>query len=147
MALRAGDVLRQTAQRILDPDGYEVVKAEKPRNWSQTHAPAAATQATTSKAAGGAAARHVCTGFIVTISNTAASAGTVTFVLRDGATGAGTILASFTIAIPATANTSKEVVVNDAAIEGSLNTAMTLESTAAPAAGVSAAVTLTGYTV
>lgn len=147
MALRVGDTVRNTAQKVTDADGYEVVKSEKQRNWSQSHSPAAAAVATTTRAAGGAAGRHVCTGIIANLFNTTAALGNAHFVLRDGATGAGTILAEFDLVVPAVAGSLAVLALTDLNIEGSLNTALTLETTAAPPAAVTARVTLTGYTV
>lgn len=118
-----------------------------PSQWSQSHAPAAATQATTTKAAGGAGVRHYCNALVVTLSNSAAAAGDVVIRLRDGATGAGTILAEFRLAIPAVASSFAQVALSDLEIIGTANTAMTLETSGAPQASCLASVTLVGRTV
>lgn len=118
-----------------------------PGNWSVTHAPAAAAQATASKAAGAAGVRHVCTGFTVTLVGGAAAptAALVTVNLRDGATGAGTILSTLTLAIAAVAGTCNVHHVGPLNVVGSAATAMTVETSAATGANVSASVTLYGY--
>ncbi len=109
--------------------------------WAVYHAPAAATQATISRAAV-AGRRHVATSITVCLASVAAQAAPVVFSLRDGATGAGIIKWSATLVAPATYGQCVAVPVN---IVGSVNTAMTLESAAAPAASNFATVALTGY--
>lgn len=123
--------------------------AVRPGDWSVTHAPAADTQATITKAAGGASVRHVCTGFIVTLAGGAAAptAALVTVNLRDGATGAGTILSTMTLGLEAVAGKSVVYAVTGLNVVGSANTAMTVETSASPGANASASVTLMGYTV
>lgn len=111
--------------------------------WSVTNTPAANTQATVTKAAGGTTVRHVAT------SITACFVGTVTAApvqinLRDGASGAGTILRTWFIGIP-TANGGDCVNLSGLNITGSANTAMTLEFVAAGGANTNETVTLTGY--
>lgn len=120
----------------------------EPGCWSVTHAPAAATQATISKAAGAAGVRHVFRGGVVTLAGGAAAptAALVTVNLRDGATGAGTILATFTLGIEAVAGKCNVFVIPPLNIVGSAATAMTLETSAATGANVSASVTLVGTT-
>lgn len=113
-----------------------------PGEWAIQQTPAAATQATISRAAGGAGVRHVCRSITCSILATAAQ-GQIIVNLRDGATGAGTILwsAQFSLA----AGTSDRITLGDLNIVGSANTAMTLETAAAPAATNFASVSLTGY--
>lgn len=121
-----------------------------PANWSITHTPAANTQATISRAAV-ASTRHICTSISAVLSApVAVLSGAVQINLRDGATGAGTILWSQTVEAGGAAS-----VVNDRAvimlsglqIFGSVNTAMTLEFSAAGGAGTFESVALTGYDV
>lgn len=119
-----------------------------PGQWSITHAPGAAAQATITKAAGAAGIRHVCTGLVCTLTagTSAPTAALVTFNLRDGATGAGTILATFTVGVEATAGrTSAPVCLSGLNIVGTAATAMTLETSAATGANVAASVSLMGY--
>lgn len=113
-----------------------------PGEWAIQHTPAAATQATISRAAGGAGVRHVCRSITCSVAAVNAQ-GQIIVNLRDGATGAGTILwsAQFILA----AGTSDRITLTGLNIVGSANTAMTLEVAAAPAAGNFASVALTGF--
>jgi hypothetical protein len=112
--------------------------------WSVTNTVVSAiTAATASKAAGGGTVRHVATGITICYIDTATAA--VSQVnLRDGATGAGTIIRSWLVGVDA-ANNSKCVDVTGLNMTGSANTAMTIEFGAATAATSSKTVTLTGY--
>lgn len=113
----------------------------EPLGWAVQHTPSSATQATISVAAA-ATGRHVCRSITVSLSG-AANTAAIVFVLRDGATGAGTIL--WTAKLCNLANTS-EVVAVPVNLAGSKNTAMTLESTGAPATSSSVTVAMDGYT-
>lgn len=117
--------------------------------WSVYHAPAANNAATISKAAV-TNGTHVCTGFMATLS-TGASAPTaiqVSVALRDGATGAGTILWTGVIAVPATAGVSAHpIVVTGVELKGTQNTAMTFEFSATAGANTIESVSMCGYTV
>jgi hypothetical protein len=108
--------------------------------WAIQHQPAAATAATISAAAA-TGARHGATSITVCVSGVAAQP-TLVFNLRDGATGAGTIL--WTVKLSAVIGTSQCQTAN-VQIIGTSNTAMTLESAAAPAATNFATVSLNGY--
>jgi len=112
-----------------------------PDMWSVNHTPAAATQATISKAAA-ATLRHYCTGIAAVISAVAAQAG-IQVNLRDGASGAGTILWSQTIALPV--GGIAIIQISGLNIPGTLGNAMTLETSAAPASTNFASVSMTGY--
>lgn len=111
--------------------------------WSVTHTPAVATQATASKAAGGTTVRHVATSVTVCVAAGATAQTPILFHLRDGASGAGTILRTWAFSAPV--NTGVCDSVSGLNMTGSANTAMTIESAAAPVAGAQATVTLTGY--
>lgn len=115
--------------------------------WSVTSAPAAATQASAVRAAAGAGIRHVCTAVSIVVSGgpVAPAAQTLTFNLRDGATGAGAILATWTVGVEAAAGRSVVVNLSGLAIGGSAATAMTLEGSAAPGANTLESVALFGY--
>lgn len=113
-----------------------------PGEWAIQHTPAAATQATITRAAGGAGVRHVCRSVTCSILATAAQ-GQIILNLRDGATGAGTILWSSQFSLGAAS--SDRITLSGLNIVGSGNTAMTLEVAAAPAATNFASVALTGY--
>lgn len=142
-----GDVLL-SAQRLASAinlalqSGAGAALVRSGGDWAQQDTPAAATQATTSRAAGAAGTRHVCTSITISLAAVAAQVPLI-FNLRDGATGAGTILWSVTLNAPA-AN-GRDVVISGLSIVGSDATAMTLESAAAPAATNFAAVAMTGY--
>lgn len=117
-------------------------------HWTANHAPAAATQATITRAAAGAGLKNVCTSVTVTLASAAApTVGVVTVNLRDGATGAGTILWTGVFSLPAVAGQSAPFSTGAIWIEGTANTVMTLETAAAPAANVQAAVSMSGTTV
>lgn len=115
-----------------------------PGEWAIQHTPAAATQATITRAAGGAGVRHVCRSITCSILAVAAQ-GQIILNLRDGGTGAGTILWSAQFSL--SAGTSDRIALTGLNIVGSANTAMTLEVAAAPAATNFASVALTGYDV
>ncbi len=110
--------------------------------WADEHQPAAATQATISRAAdvGG---RHVCRSVTVSVATGATASGIITFNLRDGATGAGTILWSCKLSAAINGSDSISVPMN---VIGTKNTAMTLESAGAGAATSELTVAITGYT-
>lgn len=115
--------------------------------WSVTHAPASNTQATASRAAGGLGIKHRCTALSARISagTTAPAATTGTLNLRDGASGAGTVLASWSVSLASAAAAKDEVVLSDINIVGSANTAMTLEFAAAGGATTLESVNLVGF--
>ena len=110
--------------------------------WAIQHAPAAAAQATISQAAD-AAGRHVAKSLTVCISAAATAQTPLQFTLRDGATGAGTVL--WTAQLSSVANSSNCVMAN-VDIIGTKNTAMTLEAAGVTVAGAFATVSLNGYT-
>lgn len=120
-----------------------------PGDWSINHAPAANTQATITRAAGGAGVRHVCTSITAVLSAAAAAtSGVVQINLRDGGTGAGTILWSATVQIGGAASISGGAVgisLSGLRIFGTANTAMTLEFSAAGGADTTESVALTGH--
>lgn len=111
--------------------------------WALNDQPAAATQATVTRPAAGAGNRNVCKSITVSIAAVAAQA-PIVFNLRDGASGAGTILWSVTLIAPA--GSGRDVVLTGLNIVGSEDTDMTLESAAAPAGTNFANVSLTGFT-
>lgn len=115
-----------------------------------TSFPAAATVASASRVAAGAGVRNVCTE--VTFSIDAVAAQTIIFVtLRDGATGAGTILRQWIVPPQAAAGAFSQTW-SGLWIAGTANTAMTVETTnqagavLAPAATNFAACEWTGTT-
>src|SRR5882672_5410975 len=122
-------------------------------DWSVTSAPAVNTAASASRPASPAPplaeSRHVCTSISASlVGDTALAAisrGQVN--LRDGATGAGTILGSWAIAIPATPGACAILSLDSLEIIGSPNTAITLEFAGAGGALTFQSVTLTGHTL
>lgn len=114
-----------------------------PGEWTLTNAPIAATQASATRAAGGAAVRHVLKSIQASLNAVAAQAAPVTVVVRDGATGAGTILWQDRLMAPI--GFTDRISVDGLNIIGSLATAMTIEFTAAPSATNFETVSATGY--
>lgn len=152
-----------TADYIFDPPGVNslassaanlsaainegVPLAEKGARWSVVSAPAVSVQASASKAVGAAGVRHVAD--CVTISagaSTAPAATQLTINLRDGATGAGTIIWSTEITAAATATNHGNVAFCGLNLIGTAATAMTLEFAALLTNEFESA-TLTGYDV
>lgn len=115
--------------------------------WSVNHSPAAATQATASRAAGAAGVRHVATAVTIIVSGgpVAPAAQTLTFNLRDGGSGAGAVLASWTVGVEAVAGKTVVIELTGLNYQGTAATAMTLEGSAAPGANTLESVTLAGY--
>lgn len=111
--------------------------------WSITHLPATATKATISKAAGAAGVRHVCTGFIASLAAGATGQTPITVSIRDGATGAGTVLWSAAIAAPV--NGSCLITQSGLCLIGTAATAMTIEFSAAGVAASQETVSLQGF--
>lgn len=93
-----------------------------------------AIAASVTQAAGGAGRRNVAQLISATVGRISA-AGSFRLNLRDGASGAGTILQSWEIGVPNTGD-SNSIVVGPLFIIGSANTAMTLEFTANAAANI-----------
>ncbi len=120
-----------------------------PGMWAVTHAPSINPAAVASKTAGSAGVRHVCTAVAITLgqSTTGTVQAALIFNLRDGATGAGTILASFTLSSPSATGPTTVLTLSGLNLFGTAATAMTLESASAPAANVYASCSLFGYDV
>lgn len=139
-------ILSASAANLAATTTANALLVSRPGQWTQTHAPAVNTVATKSQAAAGTGIRNVCQWLTITLANnnTGSVQTLITFHLRDGATGAGTILASFTLALPATAGECRVLTLTGLNIPGTANTAMTLESAAAPAAQTAASVAFGG---
>src|SRR5258705_13231848 len=90
--------------------------------------------------------KHVCTSVSATLVAAAATAAQATVNLRDGATGAGTILGSWVLAVPGVIGSCTVLSLDSLEIIGSPNTAMTLEFSAAVATQFES-VTMTGPTL
>jgi len=104
--------------------------------------PAVTTQASASLAVAGATMRWICTSISATLSAVVAQA-LITLNLRNGASGAGSILWSKQVILPA--GGVWEVNLTDLSIPGAYGAAMTLEFSGAPAGTNLEAVALTGY--
>lgn len=115
--------------------------------WSINNTPAAATQATASKAAGAAGVQHVARRATVAIAAAGTAQPALNFNLRDGATGAGTILWSVSLACIINTSVLWSEDFSLAPLVGTAATAMTLESSAAGAAATLANITLIGYDI
>jgi hypothetical protein len=115
----------------------------QPGEWTLTNAPVAATQATATRAAGGGTVRHVLKSIQASLNAVAAQGAPVTVVVRDGASGVGTILWQDRLMAPL--GYSDRVSVEGLNIVGSANTAMTVEFTAAPAATNFETISASGY--
>lgn len=115
--------------------------------WGEVHTPAANTVATKSKAAGAAGVRHVCNYILATLcaGTSAPTAAQVKVRLRDGATGAGTILIDATLCVPATAGISQVLSLSGLNLVGTAATAMTLEFDGAAGANTFESVSFGGY--
>lgn len=141
----AQETILQTA---FDPTVGALV-TKTPYSWAIVHTPAVNTAATISKAAGAAGLKHVCNAISATFvaGTSAPTAVVVSVALRDGATGAGTILWQANMALPATAGaTANPILLTDLCIQGTAATAMTLEFSAAGGANTFENVSLVGYT-
>lgn len=139
-------VLSASATNLATQAPNGAMLTASPGEWSINHTPVANTQATISRAAV-AGQRHVCRSISATLIGLAASAETTVLVnLRDGASGAGTILYSTRLLVTGTTGSQTGVGLSDLNIVGSVNTAMTLEFAAAGGANTFEAVNLTGFT-
>lgn len=115
--------------------------------WAINASPATNTTATVTKASV-AGQRNVMTGFCITFSNLGnAASGTGTVNIRDGASGAGTILWTFDFGLSTTVGTTQVIALGDLRVVGSVATAMTIEFTAAGGAGTSEKVNICGFTI
>lgn len=142
-ALAQSSLNGAAAYALYDVYGRQVMR--KRDSWAITNAPIVATAATISQAAGATGVKNVCTSISISLASTGApTAGIVQFNLRDGATGAGTILQTWRLSVPGVAGECRVVTLGDLWIEGTAATAMTLETSAAPAANTFATVAMTG---
>jgi hypothetical protein len=135
-----------SAAQLALQSGNGALLEVSPGTWAVSSNPAAGTAASASKAAGGAGVRHVLTGIIVILSATTALAGitTVTINIRDGAAGAGTILAALQVTLGAATLPPTAVPIPPLNIPGSAATAMTIEGSAA-VGNLMESITMIGY--
>lgn len=124
--------------------GTKAVMVSKPACWSVTSNPGAAAQPSASKAAGAAGVRHICRSISFSLALGATAQTLLTINLRDGATGAGTILRSWEIQTPAS---SAPVYFHEQDLDllGSAATAMTLEFSGATVANAAGTCNISGY--
>jgi hypothetical protein len=115
-----------------------------PNQWSVQHTPAAATQATITKAAA-AGFRHVCDSITATLACAGTAQTPIQVVLRDGLTGAGAILWSAKLAAPV--NGMADIEMEVLGIPGTSGNAMTLEFTGAGVAASEQCVAMVGYDI
>ena len=108
------------------------------------HNPAAATQATISQGAGAAGVRNVATLISYSITTVGTAQTVISVALRDGATGAGTVLWQKQFILPVNSTINESVPLPD--IQGTAATAMTFEFSAAGVAASLESVCLAGYT-
>lgn len=130
---------------VISAGGVYAFRVVRQPDWAVNHVPAAATQATISKAAGAAGTKHVCTSISATLCTVATAQPDIKVYLRDGATGAGTVLLGQTLLMDA--NLVWTWTLGGLNIIGSDATAMTLEFSAAGAAATLSSVAMTGYSV
>lgn len=107
----------------------DVIQTQPVQAWGQTNAAAVSSASTTSRAAGALGVKHVASALSFGWSATTALAAisTVTVNLRDGASGAGTVLRSYTFTLPAAVIAAFAFQESGLNINGSPATAMTLE--------------------
>jgi len=115
--------------------------------WSESVAPLANIQAVATHAAGGAGVRHVLTTVMGCTVTTAGGATTAGVLVRDGASGSGTILWIGYVGVAAVAGEASCVGLSGLALTGSDNTIMTVEATVAPGADNFQSISFTGYSV
>lgn len=112
------------------------------QEWS-VNAQATAGTPSASKAAGAAGVKHVCTAISAVVAAAATAQPAVIVNLRDGATGAGTVMSAWPLA--AIVNAMGVINLTGLNLVGTAATAMTLEFAGATAAGVVGSVNLVGY--
>ena len=128
-----------------------VIPALPDSAWSITNASAVNALATATKAAGGAGVKHVCTGIQVHAWNNAtgsASAATgYNFAVRDGATGAGTILWQGNLSFAAAPLNAGEgfAITFPTPLVGTANTAMCVECISTALTNTGSVVNAQGY--
>lgn len=142
----AFDRQRQASSTFMgNTQGVGAALVSPPGMWSVINSAGVGNQSTATKAAAGAGVRHICTGIVVAFGAVAAPVATfLTWNLRDGTTGVGTVLAQGLVAVPAAVFQSDPIVITGITIPGTAATAMTLEFSAA-LANLAGSVTLLGF--
>lgn len=137
-----------SASNLNAQSGLGAAIVTPPGMWTVQNAPAAATQATATQAAGAAGVRHLGGGWTFSLVETAApgAATQVDYVLRDGASGGGTIKDIASFSLPNVAGGSASPVPKTGLnVPGTAATAMTVEGTAAGSAATIERVAGSGY--
>ena len=136
-----------TSQTLTSRNAVGAALMEKTSRWSVIHNPAAGSQATASIAAE-ASVRHVADCISFSAGSTTAPALTaLTVNLRDGSTGAGTIIWTHQVVISnATGQNTEPFAICGLNLPGTTNTAMTLEWSAS-LANLIEAVSISGFNV
>lgn len=112
----------------VDDQGRLIVYPVPRSAWTASHAPSAATQATATKASAGAGLKNVCTSIAASfIPSGSATAVVKSLRLRDGATGAGTILWEIYLGLQTAAGQGMGIAMSNLWIPGTAATAMTIE--------------------
>lgn len=141
-AANAQPVATSSASKVSANSSNQAIMVSYPGNWSIRHVPSTATQATITKAAV-AGTRHVCTSITVSVAANGTAQTPILVHLRDGASGAGTILWSGALSAPVTQ--CAVISANGLNIVGSVNTDMTLEFAGAGVTASQEVVALSGY--
>lgn len=134
----------------VDGGGRQFMRPWGVAPWMASVAQGSNTRATANKAAGGAGVRHICTGLQATMVSlaTPVAPALASLQLRDGATGAGTLLGTWYMACPMTASgNAVPIQLTGLNIRGSANTTMTLEFDTSAGTNVFQAVVLQGISV
>jgi hypothetical protein len=134
-----------SAQQVATQSGVGVMLTALPGQWSVFSNAGLGAASSASKTAGAAGVRHILTGYQLIISSQAAPlAGQVTVNIRDGASGAGTILEALNVSIPAALYAPIVITRSGLSLVGTAATAMTIEQSAAYA-NVEASINFEGY--
>lgn len=122
--------------------------SEQTTDWTASHAPAANTQATATRAAAGLLTRNICTGITVVIVGGAIAPTALTLTVRliDGASGGASYLWQAAMSVPAVAGAVNGICRQPVWIVGSPNTSMTLEFSVAGGANTVESVSMEGTT-
>lgn len=120
-----------SAANLAAASGLGATVSTDPGNWSVVSAPAVSTVASAVKAAGAAGVRHVCKSVTFGFSSQAAiTAGAITINLRDGASGAGSVLKTWQFGLSTGPIVPFAISVTGLNEVGTAATAMTLEFSA-----------------
>lgn len=120
-----------SASNITETVQPQAALSAAPGEWAVNSEPAVSVQASATRAAGAAGVRHVCRSLHFSLAAVVAQT-IISARVRDGATGAGTVLWSQQVIVPAGENVHIEL--SGLNIVGSAATAMTFEWSAAPVA-------------